>query len=233
MTPIFLQYPEVTMGHISTIKLHKLRYGELSDDEQAQVHSHLAQCDRCTDRLSAQENHRAAFELMPVPDAIANIQPEAPSLWRRLLSGYAVAPLLVAALALFFINPAGLFDADRKKGNENPDIEVLVEALGDKPLVEGEAIRPGDRIQLRIPPGEWVEVWVGDGEDWLGSFPVHPSHRWELVPFSLTVDEAPGPERIVVVLANHPIDEEEAFDALSDDDLGGIEVQTLVIPKEL
>lgn len=228
MTPIFLQYPEVTMGHISTLKLHKLRYGELSPDEQAEVKLHLSDCETCSSRLGAQENHRAAFELMPIPEAL--LAAGEPSLWQRLSRGWFIAPLLVAALALFMISPDAL-DGVNTKGSR--DIEILVEDLGVFDRDEGDVIRPGDRIQLRIPPGEWVEVWVGDGEAWLGGFPVEPSEAWQLVPFSLEVDEAPGPEQLVVLLTNHPISEDEAHDALSGDDLGGIEVQTITLPKEL
>ena len=198
----------------------------MEEDEEKQLRSHLTDCDRCTGRLSAQQNHRRAFELMPVPSALQ--QAPVPTLWNRLTQGLWVGPLLVAALALMVVSPK-IVDEIRTKGNHQ--IEILVEDYGT--LDVGEAIRPGDRLQLRIPPGEWVEVWVGDGENWLGSFPVHPDQQWQLVPFSLKVDEAPGPEQIVVLMANHPIDEDEAYEALSGDALGGLEVQTITLLKEL
>ena len=228
MTPIFLQYKEVTMGHISTLRLHKLRYGELEPDEEAEVMRHLSDCKTCSSRLSAQENHRAAFELMPLPEAIQALS--TPSLWQSMSRGWMLVPVLVAALALFMISPATR-DGVNTKGTD--DIEILVEDLGVFALDEGDVIRPGDRIQLRIPPGEWVEVWVGDGTTWLGGFPVTPSEAWQLVPFSLEVDQAPGPEQLVVLLTNHRLSEDEAHTALSHDDLSGIEIQTLTLPKEL
>ena len=60
------------MSHLSTLKLHALRYGELSGEEEAEARAHLDTCEKCASRLSAQENHRAAFELRPVPEAIRN-----------------------------------------------------------------------------------------------------------------------------------------------------------------
>jgi hypothetical protein len=228
MNPIFLQYPEVTMGHISTLRLHRLRYGELRPDEEAEVMLHLSDCETCSSRLSAQENHRAAFELMPVPAAIQATS--TPSLWQRLSRGWLLAPALVAALSLFVLSPATRPGVNTKGAS---DIEILVEDLGVFALDEGDVIRPGDRIQLRIPPGEWVEVWVGDGTAWLGGFPVTPSETWQLVPFSLEVDEAPGPEQLVVLLTNHPLSEDEALEALSDDDRSGIVVHAIALPKEL
>jgi len=228
MTPIFLQYTEVTMGHISTLRLHKLRYGELDPEEQAEVMRHLSNCEACSSRLSAQENHRAAFELMPVPEAIQALS--TPSVWQRLSRGWLLAPVLAAALALVVLSPVTR-DGVSTKGAS--DIEILVEDLGVFARDEGDVIRPGDRIQLRIPPGEWVEVWVGDGTTWLGGFPVTPSEAWQLVPFSLEVDEAPGPEQLVVLLTNHQLSEAEAHTALSSDDLSGIEIQALTLPKEL
>lgn len=37
--------------HISTLKLHQLRYGELSGAELEAVRTHLAGCDHCAARL--------------------------------------------------------------------------------------------------------------------------------------------------------------------------------------
>ena len=230
MTPLYLLYPEVTMGHISTLKLHQLRYGELSESEQSQLREHLAVCPHCRARLQAMENHRAAFELMPVPEAIHTAA--RPSLWQRLARPAVLSPFLAAAMAMLFVIQSPPL-TERTKGDRNKDIEILVEDVGVLDLAEGDAIRPGDRIQLRIPPGEWVEVWVGDGESWLGGFPVQPSKTWQLVPFSLEVDDAPGAEQIVVLLSNHPIDEGEASDALDGDSSGGIEVEYITLPKEL
>ena len=229
MKPIYMQYPEVIMGHISTLKLHQLRYGELSAEEEAQLRSHLASCQQCAARLAAQENQRAAFELMPIPAALQ--PPAAPSIWQRLTQRPLLAPVLLAALVLLVFAPQSVRLTPDILTKGSGEIEILVEDHGV--LYVGESIRPGDRIQLRIPPGEWVEVWVGDSDGWLGSFPVHPSERYQLVPFSLRVDENPGPEKLVVLLSNHPVEDSEASRARSGEDLGGIELRSLTLHKEL
>ncbi len=216
------------MGHISTLKLHQLRYGELSDADTQTLQAHLDACAQCTARLTAQSNHREAFALQPMPPALLQTAPW----WQRglawLKKPLILAPIVAAAAALLIVTSP----TERSKGSS--DIEILVDYGGEPVVLQaGEAIRPGDRLQLRIPPGEWVEVWVGDGEQWLGSFPVEPSHQWQLVPFSLEVDSAPGSEHIAVLLSNHILQAEEADDALDGDALGGVEIERIILHKEL
>jgi hypothetical protein len=229
MTPFFLQHPEGIMGHISTLKLHQLRYGELSHAEEVKLRSHLDTCQHCAARLAAQDNHRAAFELMPIPQALQ--APAVPSLWRRILQRPLLAPALLAALALLIAVPQSSLLTPDILTKGSGEIEILVEDHGV--LDVGESIRPGDRIQLRIPAGDWVEVWVGDGEEWLGRFQVHSSERYQLVPFSLKVDASPGPEQLVVLLSNHPVEHHEAERARTGSDLDGIELRSLTLDKEL
>ena len=73
------------MRHPSTLTLHRLRYGELDEPESAALRAHLKDCEACAARLRAQENHRAAFELAPVPPAIRAATAAAPRRsWRWL-----------------------------------------------------------------------------------------------------------------------------------------------------
>lgn len=226
--------------HISTLKLHQLRYGELSAAEEQILRTHVVGCARCTARLQAQEGERAAFVVTPVPEAIralAAAEAEAERggvlgrlrAWLRqpLWAGGGLAMAAAAAMAMVVVvSSPGI----RTKG-DSEGIEVLVENFGvlDEDV---DSIRPGDRLQLRIPPGDWEQVWVGDEGAWLGSFPVSPSKSWQLMPFSLEVDEQPGPEEIVVVLANHPLTAQEADAALAGRPLGGVEVHLLQLRKE-
>lgn len=92
------------MSHVSTLKLHQLRLGELPAEEAAKVHAHLGTCARCQARLAHQAATRRAFE--------ATAEPLAPSrpTWSR-AARYA-APLLAAALVLAVLVP-GLYDPPR------------------------------------------------------------------------------------------------------------------------
>ncbi|MEL6342883.1 MAG: hypothetical protein AAFV53_07100 [Myxococcota bacterium] len=227
-------FSEVQMDHPSTLKLHQFRYNELSDDESRAIREHIRGCELCAQRLAAMDNRRAAFLLEPVPQAIKDFNKrKRVSILDWLRRPAALGVLATAAAAFLVVNLSpGIFSTqvvgDMRKGGG--PVEVLVKEHGV--LAEWETIRPDDQIQLRIPPGEWQQVWVGDGRDWLGSFDVEPSNRWTLMPFSLTIDAAPGDESIVVVLANHPIGEQEANEAAEGYSIPGVVVHQRVLSKE-
>ncbi len=85
------------MSHVSTLKLHQLRLGELPGDEAARCQAHLDGCALCQARLGHQAEVRRDFEAMPIPLAIARPR------WQRMALG--VVPLLAAALVLFALSP--------------------------------------------------------------------------------------------------------------------------------
>jgi hypothetical protein len=231
--PLAFLFPEAVMDHISTLTLHKLRYNELDPAESEATRAHIRSCERCSGRLAVLDNQRAAFELEPMPPALrALAEKERSSPWQRLL-GFMRQPaalgILAAAAGLMLVVSLGDgLPGERSKGDEIS--EVIVEGIGV--LGEGQAIRAGDRLQLRVPPGDWEQVWIGDGESLLAPFPMAPSDRWQLVPFSLEVDDVGTSEHIVIVLSNHPLELEEAEDAMDGATLGGVAVQQLVLPKE-
>ena len=69
------------MNHVTTLDLHRLRYGELDKARAAEVRAHLDGCPMCTERLQAQHAMRAEFEVRPVPAALreASKRPRVPS----------------------------------------------------------------------------------------------------------------------------------------------------------
>src|SRR5213076_735145 len=48
-----------TMNHVSTLDLHRLRYGELDKARASEVRTHVDGCPTCTERLQAQHAMRA------------------------------------------------------------------------------------------------------------------------------------------------------------------------------
>ena len=94
------------MSHLSTLTLHRIRYGELEGEPLTDARAHLDTCARCSARLQAQEAHRSAFVLQPVPAAIraAAPPPEASPGWlsetfAKIRMGWLAAPLLAAIAA--------------------------------------------------------------------------------------------------------------------------------------
>ena len=113
-------------------------------------------------------------------------------------------------------------DHTRIKGHESR-VDVLVEGRGL--LDAGELLHAGDRVQLRLPAGPYVEAWVSDGEKVLGRFDAY-ADRPSLAPFALTLDDQPGEDRVVLLLAAAA-----AQKALNGEVVTGVEQVTVRLPK--
>lgn len=221
--------PPTQAGHLSTLTLHQLRYGELDGPQARAAQAHLEGCEECRSRHQSQLAFRRAFEVKAPPLALPQARP---SLWERAQAWlrWAPVPVLVAALALVAVRvaaPDADPDATRLKGDG--EVVVLVEDHGV--LDPGEAIRPGDRIQLRIPAGLGAEAWVGDADGLIGRFPLDPDQP-TLSPFALTVDGQAGDEELVVVLSREPLDRQAAQAAASGRRMSGVEVRRIALQKE-
>lgn len=202
------------MSHLSTLTLHRLRYGELSGEAAEQARAHLESCAQCAARLRAQENHRAAFELQPVPEALRDLArgtDPGSTAWRW--PRWLVAGLALAAAALFAVvavprlQDQGAHQADitRLKGSG-----ALFEVWLDTPsgpaiLQEGEKVHPEDRIQVRFrrPSAPWATL---AGVDVDGQVEIYGSWKadmdttdWQIAPFALELDDSPGNLRLVLV----------------------------------
>lgn len=137
--------------------------------------------------------------------------------------------LLIAAALLVGCEPAPASGADDTRAKGAGAVEILVDGRGW--LAPGDAIHPGERIQVRVPAGPPGEVWLGDGERVLGRFAVAAA-RPTLSPFALMVDAAPGDELLVVVRASSPIAGKTAQAAMNGGKLDGVQVTRLHLPKE-
>jgi len=230
--------PPQQPAHLSTLRLHQLRTGELDPPQARAAQAHLDACPDCRRRMQSQQAFRHAFELQPPPVALPSPSPSpwaALSRWAR----WAPLPVLVAALALVAVRvvPSPIDagpDAGPDAGSDTrlkgaQDLVVLV--AGHGVLDPGEAIHPGDRLQLRVPAGAWQEAWVGDADGLIGHFELQ-TDRPTLSPFALTVDGEPGDEHLFVVLSDDPLDEEAAEAALAGRRMDGVSVRRLDLDKE-
>ena len=216
-------------GHLSTLTLHQLRYGELEADRARQAQAHLTGCERCRSRHQAQLAFRHAFELKAPPITLPASRPSA---WEQARSWlrWAPIPMLVAALALVAVRvgtPGASDEETRLKGST--DVVVLVEDQGV--LDQGESIHPGDRLQIRVPAGSGSEAWVGDADGVIGRFDLEQDQA-TLSPFALTVDAEAGDEQLVVVLSAEPLDRAAAAAAMQGRSMSGVQVRRLSLRKE-
>ncbi|NOY25711.1 MAG: hypothetical protein GXP62_07535, partial [Oligoflexia bacterium] len=92
-------HPESGDGHLNTLLLHQLRYGELDATATRAARTHLDACSACRDRHQSQLAFRRAFDVAPPP---VRLPQQAPSAWFRARAWlrWAPVPLLAAAMAL-------------------------------------------------------------------------------------------------------------------------------------
>jgi Putative zinc-finger len=214
------------MNHVSTLDLHRLRYGELDKARAAEVRAHVDGCATCTERLQAQHAMRAEFEVRPVPAALreASKRPRVPTWVWALLPG-----LMVAALALFVVLPADVGTPDEDVHYKGGGVELLLEGKG---VVDPEATRfhEGDKVQVRIAPGHEGQAWVTDGHQVLGTFPLEAG-RATLAPFSLTLDGQPGAEHLVVLVSREMLRDDQIQRILVGRRMPGVDVTYLELNK--
>lgn len=235
-------------AHLSTLRLHQLRLGELEGAAAHAARDHLASCPTCAARLDHQVEARAAFSTMPMPAALLP-QPAAPGWLERAQAWWAaltlpqagafvLAPAMVAVLvvALPARPPAG--DGLRTKGAETT-LEAWVQSGGSaRPLYNGEALRSGSRVQLRYDPGPHPYVTLA-GRDGAGRVEIYGTVAAagpgvQSAPFALTLDDTRGAQSFYAVLTETRPDADALVEQLAVDPLSveGAEVEVLVVPKE-
>ncbi len=241
------------MSHLSTLMLHRYRYGELDEGETATLRTHLGECERCQARLQAQENQRAAFELTPVPEAIRAISKQAvnrTAWWARWQVW--LVPALGAAAVVMLALPGGpstgtdgLKDPERvphervqTKGAKDLFEAWLETERGPRPLANGAEVEPGARIQLRYrkPPHSWVTFAGSDNSgkvEVYGTFPAAESEQdWQTVPFALTLDDVLGVQNFYAVFTHDPPTPESVHNSLKKEgQVPGAETETIRLHK--
>lgn len=208
--------------HLSTLRLHQLRYEELTGDAKTQAEAHLASCELCRERLDAQLRERVEFEARSLPPALREAFAAPPQstpapandnrAWLRQLSW--LAAVAAVLLAVVTVQPwqmgaeQPVTSGVRTKGASEADhLRAFVQtSTGAELLASGAAVHPGDSIQLELrrAPRPWATV---AGVDARGDAAVYSSWRvvgdeWQAAPFALTLDEVLGTEQIFVLFTD-------------------------------
>ncbi len=210
--------------HLSTLTLHRMRYGELQGDALHEVRAHVAACEACAARLAGQERHRAAFEAMAVPPAIREAPVPAPANDYRGWIRWATPLAAVAAVAMFAITlvspPLGPEDDGNRPKGDTLGVEAWVDQEGGPVKVSGERqVHPGDRIQIRVRgPGQHVVTVAGkDGAGRIavyGAWTSDDDEGWEPAPFALELDNTPGDERFYAIFGEREFSERDVRAAI-------------------
>lgn len=243
------------MTHISTLKLHRLRLGELGPAERAPLEAHLEACALCAGRLGHQEAARAAFVGTPVPEALRAAAAAPPSLWERLGRLRAALFLVpVAAAAAIALRPPAPEPTERTKGDVHhaapaleperakgltPKLEAWIQTgTSARPLYTGEVVGAGARVQLKYDPGprRFVTLAGRDGQGVVEIYGTIPASGPGVAPapFALTLDDTKGEQHFFAVLTDTRPDPSAILSALSTSPvrMERGEVTSLVIRKE-
>ncbi len=245
------------MSHISTLALHQYRYGELSPERMAEIRAHIDSCDTCRGRLMAQENHRAQFELMPMPAAIKAraAKPPRRAWW---WAGLALPVLGAAALLLVPTLMPGVSSNDwmgvaleqagvkggggeavagRQSTDGTEGIQAWLATEEPRLVTTADVLRPGDKVQLSYRTDDRATVTLA-GRDGRGSVEIYGALQakadgtWHLAPISLVLDRTPGDQVFFTVYSDAPLDRTELSQALSESRaLPDTEVVGMVLPK--
>ncbi len=199
-------------GHVSTLDLHRLRYGELSPAKAAALRAHLQTCELCARRHRTQLAEREVFALASVPPAIAALStpPARGRRWWRY--GGLAAALTAAVVAWSLTAPEPTDDASmstRAKG-DSIDLEIWVSTeSGPRPLRPGESLRSGDTVQLLYDPGDATAVWLA-GRDSDGTVEVYGrvlprGSGLQPAPFALTLDHSSGAQEFALFVPDQQV----------------------------
>ena len=128
-------------SHISTLKLHHLRLGELSADAEPAVREHLAGCALCRARASHQVSARRAFEASPEPPALRHVlHPQAA--WKRHSRWVAIVSVLPLAASVLFVVNMGEQPSSGQDEQRRPEIEAQPVAPSPQREVDGSPALP-------------------------------------------------------------------------------------------
>ena len=188
--------------HVSDLTWDRLHAGSLAPALVDQVRHHAAACSSCAARGAALDAAHRRFIAAPPPLRASRVHA-----WRVMVPAFAVA-----AAALVVVLVGGEREATRMKGGFG--VTVFAGRGRDAvPLGAGDAIFPGDRLQLSYsaPRDGHLAVLSIDGADRVEAYfpssettwPAAAGHQIAL-PVSTELDDVLGDERLWIVFCDRP-----------------------------
>jgi len=242
------------MNHLSTLMMHRVRLGELEGAARDEAEAHLRECEECTEIADAQAHAEDRFAEEPLPDWLLSLEEPSPMpasghtpklappiahvpanrpfpRWIAGLLTLAAAALIVVGIGFSGGEP---LEVGREKG-VLPTVELWVKSdVGPRPIRSGEALRTGDTVQVFYDSrGASHAVIAGrDGSGRIEVYGVVPKHeKLGPAPFSLTLDDAPGPQEFFVVTGARPLTSDDVTRAIRGQDRS-FAVQAVKVGKQ-
>ena len=206
--------------HTSPLLLAKLLAAKATDQEVQAVEAHAGGCARCRDELAGARAAGRRFAESVFPRTLPALEARRPPRrsWRLVLP---LALAATAAVVLFVRTPPP--DGPRFQPKGEGALEVFALRGGEPfPVRDGTALRAGDRIRFGVAPGDarFVLVASVDGRGnvsvYQPSTPVAAGGEpLVILPDSIVLDDAPGPERVFALFSDRPVDEPAVTAALA------------------
>jgi hypothetical protein len=246
------------MNHLSTLTMHQVRLGEIEGEARAEAEAHLRECVECSDIVQRQADEDAALGANPLPEWLLSLEapspmpkdahrptpPEPPVApanrpFPRWIVALVTAAAATLALGVGFemapqtgITPVQTEGARPKGGL--PEMELWVKSnAGPRPIRKDEAVRAGDTVQVFYDTNGASHAALA-GRDGTGKIEVYgvlPKHdTLGPAPFSLTLDDAPGPQEFFVVTGARPLSTEDVKRAVDGKDRS-VQVRSVKVPK--
>lgn len=208
-----------THPHTSPLLVEKLLAGKATDDEVQAAEAHASGCARCREELHGARAAGRRFAESVFPRTLPALEARRPPRrsWRLVLP---LALAATAAVVLFVRSPQP--DGPRFQSKGEGALRVFAHRGGESfPVPDGTALRAGDRIRFGVVPGDARFVLVasvdgrGNASIYQPSTPVASGGEpLVILPDSIVLDDAPGPERIFALFSDRPLDEPAVTAAL-------------------
>jgi predicted anti-sigma-YlaC factor YlaD len=209
--------------HVSPNLLVRLAMAKHSEDELRSAEEHARACPRCRAELDEVARARERFRAQVFPRTQAALAERgarrAP--WPRLLPPLSLAAAVGAALAVVLVARPGRAPLLQAKGAGALSVYVLRDAQVSA-VEDGARLRPGDRIRFAVQGAGAAFVLVASVDGRRQVTVYQPSTALgpdagalTVLPDSIRLDDALGPERIFAVFSDRPVPEDVVSSALA------------------
>ncbi len=211
-----------SLGHPSDLLLARILLGKAAEEERRFVEAHARTCARCRAELEGAREARRRFAQTVLPRTLPalELRLSVRRRWRSLLSALGLAAGAAAALAVVALALPERAPAYQAKG------AGVLKIFGRRegrvfPVEDGARLRPGDQIRFGVEAGGAAFALVasidgrGQANLYLPSTRLAPdAGPIELLPDSIVLDDAPGPERVFAIFSDRPLDSAQIAEAL-------------------
>jgi hypothetical protein len=193
----------------------------------AVLEAHVASCSPCRGYLASLD----ALGAGPAP----RLAPLPPPVRRRWALPVAATLAMAAAFAVI-ARPRGAEEPGYVGAKGTPAVQLLVHREHDTHIWDGRApVHPGDALALRVACEglRWVTVASPGPSGWARLSESACPGRDEPLPFTLHVNDAPGDEKLAVVLSPRAIDDATMQAAIAEPQrVPDVWVVSMMLPKE-